>query len=50
MPTNDERRKIAEEAIQRILLNLEDDTGDGIACVNIDTREFANLKVEIFFD
>lgn len=39
----------AEQQIQRILLDLADETGRDIDFVNVDTRPFANLKVEIFF-
>lgn len=40
--------KIAEEKIQRTLINLEEETGCEIDAVQVDTRQFANLKPEIF--
>jgi hypothetical protein len=38
----------AEQRIQRILLNLEEETGREVDNVRVDTRRFANLKPEIF--
>lgn len=40
--------KIAEDKIQRILIDLEMATGNEIDNVRVDTRRFANLHVEIF--
>lgn len=42
--------KQAEERIQKILLDLEEEAGREIDAVQVDTRQFANLKVEIFFE
>ena len=42
--------KTAEEKIQRILIDLEEETGESIDAVQVDTRQFSNLKVEIFFE
>lgn len=42
--------KEAEEKIQRILLDLEDVVGEDVNSVDVDTRQFANLRVEIWFD
>ena len=39
--------KAAEKAIQRILLDLEEEVGE-LDEVRVDTRPFANLVVEIF--
>lgn len=39
----------AERAIQRILLDLEDD-GAKVESVRVDTRNFANLAVEIIVE
>ena len=39
----------AEAKIQRILLDLEEETGEKVDLVNVDTRNFANLSVEVFF-
>jgi hypothetical protein len=41
--------KDAEQKIQRILLNLAEKVGKQIDRVDIDTRNFANYKTEIFF-
>ncbi|MEJ2116365.1 MAG: hypothetical protein P8Y36_00110 [Alphaproteobacteria bacterium] len=43
-------REKAEEQIQRILIDLEEESGESIDVVQVDTRQFANLKVEIFFE
>lgn len=43
-------RRQAQEKIQRILLDLEEDTGEIVDAVDVDTRQFANLRVEIFFE
>jgi len=45
---NDARAK-AEIAIEKILMGLENDTGRRLDQVTIDTRNFANCDVEIFF-
>ena len=42
--------KNAENQIQKILLDLEEATGREIDVVQVDTRQFANLRVEIFFE
>lgn len=42
--------KKAESAIQQILIDLSFETEREIEAVNVDTREFADLKVEIFFE
>lgn len=42
--------KEAEEKIQRILLDLWEFIGFDIDEVQVDTRQFANYKVEIFFE
>lgn len=44
----DEALDAAERQIQHILLNLEDEHGLKIENVEVDTRNFANLRVEIF--
>jgi hypothetical protein len=44
----DDKRARAEIAIERILLALQEDT-EKIDHVDVDTRNFANLSVEIFF-
>lgn len=48
--TSDDARARAEIAIQKILLDLENETGREIDEVNVDTRNFASLNVEIFFE
>ena len=45
----DNARAKAEIAIEKILLGLEHDTHCRIDHVNVDTRNFANCDVEIFF-
>jgi len=40
--------RAAESAMQRILLDLVETIGRDLDHVRIDTREFANLAVEIF--
>ncbi len=45
----DDARAKAEIAIERILLDLENDTGLRLDSVEVDTRNFANCNVEIFF-
>ena len=39
----------AEQAIQKILDDLENDTGRRVDRVTVDTRPFVGLSVEIFF-
>ena len=39
--------KQAEERIQRILIDLEEETGKRIDHVEVDTRNFAQLRTEI---
>lgn len=39
----------AEKRIQRTLLDLQEEVGARIDQVNVDTRNFANCGVEIFF-
>jgi hypothetical protein len=43
-------RERAERAIQKILLDLEHDTNRRVRHVEADTRNFANYKVELFFE
>lgn len=40
----------AEEEILKILHDLAVDCGSDIANVEVDTRQFANLRVEIFLE
>lgn len=42
-------RTKAEKDIQKILIDLYNDTEIRIAHVNVDTRNYANMDVEIFF-
>lgn len=42
--------KAAELKIQEILFDLSENTGREIDQVQVDTRRFGNLKVEIFFE
>lgn len=44
-----ERIKAAAERVQNILLDLQEDVGGLIDQVRVDTRNFANCSVEIFF-
>jgi hypothetical protein len=39
---------LAEEEIQKILLDLENDHSLRIESVNVDTRSFSNLRTDIF--
>jgi len=48
MNDRDDKRARAEIAIESILLDLEEAI-EKIDRVNVDTRNFANLNVEIFF-
>lgn len=45
----DAMREAAEKEIQKILLELEYDTGETINAVNVDTRLYANFAVSVFF-
>jgi len=45
----DAARAKAEIAIEKILLDLEHDTMSTLDSVEVDTRNFANCNVEIFF-
>lgn len=40
----------AEHRIQRILIELEEETGKRIGHVEVDTRNFAQLRTEIHFE
>lgn len=40
----------AEHRIQRILIDLEEETGKRIGHVEVDTRNFAQLRTEIHFE
>jgi hypothetical protein len=46
----EEHREQAEKAIQKILIDLWNDTGLDIDVVQVDTRNFANYRTEIFFE
>lgn len=46
--TIDEHREQAERAIQKILIDLWNDTGLDIDSVQVDTRNFADYRTEIF--
>lgn len=41
--------KRAEDKIQKVLLDLQNETGERVDLVRVDTRNFANLSVEVFF-
>ena len=45
----DAMREAAEKEIQKILIELEYNTGETIDAVNVDTRMFADFAVEVFF-
>lgn len=47
-PTPEILLEEAEEKIQKILLRLSEQIGRPIEHVDVDTRNFANLKTEIF--
>lgn len=54
MTTNTEKainraREKAEDAVTKILIGLQNDTGLDLDHINVDTRNFANCKCEIFF-
>jgi len=46
---SDEQRRAAERSIQKILIDLEEETNEEIDAVQVDTRNFASLRTEIFF-
>lgn len=46
----DRKIKQAEEAIRRLLLDLQDEIGERVERVEVDTRNFANLATEIWFE
>jgi hypothetical protein len=48
--TVEEHREQAEKAIQKILIDLWNDTGQDISHVEVDTRNFSNYRTEIFFE
>ncbi|WP_159728326.1 hypothetical protein [Methylosinus sp. Ce-a6] len=51
MATNlddDPRVTAAEEAIQKILLDLEDEIGASVELVDVDTHNFCQLRTSIF--
>lgn len=45
---NDPRITAAEEAIQKILLDLEEETGASVEFVDVDTHNFCQLRTSIF--
>jgi len=45
---NDPRVKEAEEEIQKILLELEEEVGASIELVDVDTHNFCALRTSIF--
>jgi hypothetical protein len=48
VPTSEDReRKNAEGRIQRVLWELEEATGKAVDHVEVDTRNFAQLRTEI---
>lgn len=44
---NDEAVKVAESEIQRVLLELEEKSGLAVDRVEVDTRNWAQLRTEI---
>jgi hypothetical protein len=48
--TVEEHREQAEKAIQKILIDLWNDTGQDISHVEVDTRNFSNFRTEIFLE
>lgn len=50
MSTVEEHREMAEKAIQKILIDLWNDTGKDLSHVEVDTRNFSNYRTEIFFE
>lgn len=46
---HERKLKAAEQAIQVILLELEEQTGEKVDLVKVDTLNFTNLNVEVFF-
>jgi len=49
MPAEHERVERAEREIQKILLRLAEEVGHPIDHVDVDCRNFADLRTEIFF-
>jgi hypothetical protein len=45
---NDPRVSAAEDAIQKILLDLEDDVGASVEHVDVDTHNFCALRTSVF--
>jgi hypothetical protein len=45
---NDPRVTAAEEAIQKILLDLEEEVGASVEFVDVDTHNFCALRTSIF--
>jgi hypothetical protein len=45
---NDPRVTAAEEAIQKILLDLEEEVGASVEHVDVDTHNFCQLRTNIF--
>lgn len=45
---NDPRVTAAEEAIQKILLDLEEEIGASVEHVDVDTHNFCQLRTSIF--
>ncbi|TDX61967.1 hypothetical protein EDE12_11269 [Methylosinus sp. sav-2] len=45
---NDPRVAAAEEAIQKILLDLEEEVGVSVELVDVDTHNFCQLRTSIF--
>jgi hypothetical protein len=45
---NDPRVKEAEEEIQKILLDLEEEVGASVELVDVDTHNFCALRTSIF--
>ena len=44
-----DKRAAAGKAIRKILIDLEEDSGQKIEAVQVDMHEFSNLRVDIFF-
>ncbi|WP_018266484.1 hypothetical protein [Methylosinus sp. LW4] len=47
---NDPRVTAAEEAIQKILLDLEEEVGASVDLVDVDTHNFCQLRTSIFLN
>jgi len=45
---NDPRITVAEEAIQKILLELEEEVGASVEFVDVDTHNFCALRTSVF--